>query len=143
MTSTAHGPEKGGNRTSRDRRKNFRVDCPVKVRIIVAKSPEMEETRLEAQVLNLSLGGIGVRLDEEAVPSNLSGRSCTILFLTAAGRGKRFPGRFVGIYRDRAPQEGEPTQKTLEAGIRFEGLSMDDQFALVDLFGKIHTPLSY
>lgn len=143
MTSREHGHEKGGKQAIPDRRKNFRVDCPVTVNIIVDQSGEREEVRFEAQVLNLSLGGIGIRMTRDAISHGLGGRLCTVLFQTASGRGRAFRGSFVGIYCDASHREEDPTEKTLEAGIRFEGLSMDDQFALVDLFGKIHTPLGY
>ena len=143
MTFQSHDPKKRKQEASRDRRKNFRVDCPVRVRIALEESPDDRQNRIEAKVLNLSLGGIRVEIEVRKMPArDLNGDTCSITFL-AAGMDKTFPGRFVGVYH-KAPQgEGQTAQKTLEAGIRFEGLSIDDQFALVDLFGKIHTPLDY
>lgn len=130
-------PEK----SSSDRRNNFRVTCPITVTLSMKGDPD--GTRLEARVMDLSLGGLRVAIEPtEGIWKDLIGKECLLCF-RVGGKNRTLTGRFVGIYDDPLKDGNEKTKKTLEAGIRFEGLSLDDQFFLVDIFGKTRSPFFF
>lgn len=141
MTSREKKPEGDTKHSFPERRKNFRVTCPFTIDIAIAQTPEKSGPWHKAKILDLSLGGLRValELDNETL-KDLPGSSCTLRF-NIGGKYKALPGRFVGIYTGPSERETEATKKPLEAGIRFEGLSVDDQFILVDLFGKKRSPI--
>lgn len=124
---------------SSERRQNFRVTCPITVAISLRESSP--GSWFDARVLDLSLGGvrIAMELNRETL-KDLEGAECSLRF-DIGGKERTLTGRFVGIYKEPLEKAEETTKKPFEAGIRFEGLSVDDQFVLVDLFGKRRTPL--
>ncbi len=127
----------------RERRKNFRVSCPLDVDITLLNGESEKEHRAKARILDLSLGGIRVSFYEmENIAQLQEEANCRIRFFTP-GKELAFRGRIVGIYNCRQGEDKDHEKKTLEAGIRFEGLSVEDQFDLVHIFGKIRTPMSF
>lgn len=113
-------------------RKDFRAPFSSTAYFALGGSGEASGFWIETEVLDLSLGGVRVsfELDDDRL-KDLPETACSVKF-SIKGEDKIFPGHVAWVSSGLSEKEG--TIGSPEAGISFEGLSLDDKSDLVSLF---------
>lgn len=111
--------------------KTMRKDFRALISSIAHVTFDNADPWIEMELVNLSFGGVKIRINREIEPSiAIPGKPCRLKF-SIKGKEQIFPGHVIWVC---APLQGKDTINHTRMGIQFDELTINDKAGLLSMF---------